>query len=251
MHSLEHGRILLQYATDTPLSEVVALTRLYKEPVLGSGASYHMLIMRNNTKMPFQTAAVAWRHYVGCKDAGPKAIAAMRAFRDRYVDKGPEFVPYGAAQSLGVFGWRRRGEQVRYVRLPVTVRPSAAVAVIATVKRPLGRPVRFTGAVMRSRVMVLTRLPRTLTTAPTNVMPGRRRTRMRKLRRLTQALAGGSENADDAEIGFSGGWAAGVPGTPGRDPPGAAGVTGAGPVAAARGTAPQQAIVASARMAQV
>ncbi len=93
MHSLEHGRILLQYATDTPLSEVVALTRLYKEPVLGSGASYHMLIMRNNTKMPFQTAAVAWRHYVGCKDAGPKAIAAMRAFRDRYVDKGPEFVP--------------------------------------------------------------------------------------------------------------------------------------------------------------
>lgn len=93
VHSLEHGRILLQYATDTPLSEVVALTRLYKEPVLDSGASYHMLIMRNNTKMPFQTAAVAWRHYVGCKDAGPKAIAAMRVFRDRYVDKGPEFIP--------------------------------------------------------------------------------------------------------------------------------------------------------------
>ncbi|HTN25692.1 MAG TPA: DUF3105 domain-containing protein [Solirubrobacteraceae bacterium] len=93
VHSLEHGRIILQYSPDQPTETVLALTKLYKEPVLDSGASYHMLIMRNNTKMPFKTAAVAWRHYVGCQDASPKAIAAMRIFRDRYVDKGPEFIP--------------------------------------------------------------------------------------------------------------------------------------------------------------
>jgi hypothetical protein len=92
VHTLEHGRILLQYATDAPAADVTALTNLYKEDVLDSGASYHMVLMRNNTKMPFQTAAVAWRHYLGCKDASPAAIAAMRLFRDRYVDKGPEFV---------------------------------------------------------------------------------------------------------------------------------------------------------------
>jgi hypothetical protein len=43
--------------------------------------------------MPFQTAAVVWQHYVGCKDASPASIVAMRKFRDRYVDKGPELIP--------------------------------------------------------------------------------------------------------------------------------------------------------------
>jgi hypothetical protein len=93
VHTLEHGRIILQYAPDAPAADVTALTNLFKQPVLDSGASYHMVLMRNNTKMPFKTAAVAWRHYVGCKDAGPAAIKAMRTFRDRFVDKGPEFIP--------------------------------------------------------------------------------------------------------------------------------------------------------------
>jgi hypothetical protein len=93
VHTLEHGRIILQYATDAPLTDVTALENLYKEPVLDSGGSYHMVLMRNNTKMPFKTAAVAWRRYLGCQDASPKAIAAMRIFRDRYVDKAPEFIP--------------------------------------------------------------------------------------------------------------------------------------------------------------
>jgi hypothetical protein len=93
VHTLEHGRILLQYKPDAPQASITALTKLYEEPVLDSDASYHMALMRNNSKMPFQTAAVAWRHYVGCKDASPAAIEAMRVFRDRFVDKGPEFQP--------------------------------------------------------------------------------------------------------------------------------------------------------------
>jgi hypothetical protein len=93
VHTLEHGRILLQYQPDADAATVAALTTVFKEPVLDSGDSYHMALMRNNTKMPFKTAAVAWRHYVGCKDASPKSLDAMRTFRDRFVDKGPEFVP--------------------------------------------------------------------------------------------------------------------------------------------------------------
>ena len=93
VHTLEHGRVLLMYKPGASQATVAALQKLYEEPVLDSGKSYHMVLMRNNTNMPFQTAAVAWRHYVGCKDASPAAIEAMRKFRDRYVDKGPEFIP--------------------------------------------------------------------------------------------------------------------------------------------------------------
>jgi hypothetical protein len=92
VHTLEHGRIILQYAPAAPPSAFAALTKLYNQPVLDSGKSYHMVLMRNNTKMPFQTAAVAWQHYIGCEDASPAAIKAMAAFRDRYVDKGPELI---------------------------------------------------------------------------------------------------------------------------------------------------------------
>jgi len=93
IHTLEHGRVILQYKPGTSTSDVSALTKLFQQPVLDSGASYHMVLMQNDSKMTFQTAAVAWRHYVGCKDASPATIKAMTVFRDRFVDKGPEFIP--------------------------------------------------------------------------------------------------------------------------------------------------------------
>lgn len=94
VHTLEHGRVVLMYKPGASPQTVGALQRLFNEPVLGSGKSYHMALMRNNTKMPFEGAAVSWQHYVACKeDIGPEQIAAMRKFRDRFVDKGPEFVP--------------------------------------------------------------------------------------------------------------------------------------------------------------
>jgi hypothetical protein len=92
VHTLEHGRIILQYVPGSPPATVTALQKLFAEPVAGSGASYHMVLMQNNTKMPFKTAAVAWRHYVGCTGATPAAIRAMRMFRDLLVDKGPELI---------------------------------------------------------------------------------------------------------------------------------------------------------------
>ena len=43
--------------------------------------------------MPYAVAAVAWTQLVGCKEFTDKSFDALRAFRDRFVDKGPEVVP--------------------------------------------------------------------------------------------------------------------------------------------------------------
>lgn len=93
VHTLEHGRIELQYKPGAPSAERAALTRLFNEGVLGSRSGYHMMLFENNTNMPFAVAGVAWTHYVGCPKYTPKVIEALRAFRDKYVDKGPEQIP--------------------------------------------------------------------------------------------------------------------------------------------------------------
>jgi hypothetical protein len=92
VHTLEHGRILFQYAKGTPALRIAQLQQLYNESALGKPA-YHSVLMRNNTNMPFAVAAVAWRHYVGCSAFTDKTIPALRAFRELYVDKAPEQIP--------------------------------------------------------------------------------------------------------------------------------------------------------------
>ncbi len=93
VHTLEHGRILLQYREGVDASVVTQLEKLFNEDVKGSGGAYHSVLMRNNSDMPFEVAAVAWRHYMACKDFTPKAIEALRVFREQLVDEGPEKVP--------------------------------------------------------------------------------------------------------------------------------------------------------------
>jgi hypothetical protein len=93
VHTLEHGRILFQYRPGTDTATVAQLEKLFNEDVDGSGGAYHSVLMRNNTKMPFQVAAVAWRHYMACREVTPGAISAMRTFREELVDKAPERVP--------------------------------------------------------------------------------------------------------------------------------------------------------------
>lgn len=93
VHTLEHGRILFQYSPGTDEKVVAQLNALYDEDVKGSGGAYHSVLMQNNTKMPFAVAAVAWRHYIGCKTFTPAAIDAFRDFRTALVDKAPELVP--------------------------------------------------------------------------------------------------------------------------------------------------------------
>ncbi|MBA3327798.1 MAG: DUF3105 domain-containing protein [Solirubrobacterales bacterium] len=93
VHTLEHGRILLQYKPGTPQPRVRQLRTLFNEPVAGGPEGYHLVLMQNDTDMPFQVAAVAWTRYVGCKEFTDRTFDALRAFRDLYVDKAPEQVP--------------------------------------------------------------------------------------------------------------------------------------------------------------
>jgi hypothetical protein len=93
VHTLEHGRILYQYRPGIEKPVVTQLEQLFNEDVAGSGGGYHSVLMRNNSKMPFQVAAVAWRHYMACREFTPQTITALRTFRDELIDKGPETVP--------------------------------------------------------------------------------------------------------------------------------------------------------------
>jgi hypothetical protein len=93
VHTLEHGRILFQYRPGSDKAVVTKLEQLFNEDVADSGGAYHSVLMRNNTKMPFQVAAVAWRHYMACRELTPQAIAALRTFREELVDTAPEKVP--------------------------------------------------------------------------------------------------------------------------------------------------------------
>jgi hypothetical protein len=93
IHTLEHGRILFQYRPGVDKSVVAQLDRLFNEDVKGSGGAYHSVLMRNNSQMPFEVAAVGWRHYMACREFTPKSIEALRVFRTEVVDTAPEKVP--------------------------------------------------------------------------------------------------------------------------------------------------------------
>jgi hypothetical protein len=92
VHTLEHGRIELQYAPTAPQAVRDQLNTLYNEKNKGV-EHYHMLLFQNNTNMPYEVAATAWTNLIGCKTVNDKTWDALRAFRDRFTDKGPELIP--------------------------------------------------------------------------------------------------------------------------------------------------------------
>lgn len=87
VHSLEHGRIELQYRPGAPAAVSAALRAVYTE------SPHHVLLFPNNTGMPFLVAATAWKHRLGCARFNARVPAALRSFRDAYRDHGPEAVP--------------------------------------------------------------------------------------------------------------------------------------------------------------
>jgi hypothetical protein len=87
VHSLEHGRIELQYRPDSPPAVRTALRRVYDE------FTHHLLLFPNNTGMAYEVAATAWKHRLGCTHFNPRVPEALRRFRDAYRDRGPEQVP--------------------------------------------------------------------------------------------------------------------------------------------------------------
>jgi hypothetical protein len=88
VHTLEHGRIEFQYAPGTSTQIIGQMRTLFAEQ-----GSYHDLLFENNTNMPYEVAATAWTHLIGCKRASPQMWDALRAFRLRYTDQAPEQIP--------------------------------------------------------------------------------------------------------------------------------------------------------------
>jgi hypothetical protein len=89
VHPLEHGRIEVQYKPGTPSATVSQLEALLAEQSDG----YHMLMFENTTDMRYAVAATAWTHLLGCPTMNDKVFDAIRSFRARFIDKGPEQVP--------------------------------------------------------------------------------------------------------------------------------------------------------------
>lgn len=97
VHSLEHGRIIIQYKPGLAKRRIDELETLFAESSktdfgLDSINGGFTLLMANNTKMPYDVAATAWGHMLACPKFNDKVFDAIRAFRQRYVLQGPEKV---------------------------------------------------------------------------------------------------------------------------------------------------------------
>ena len=87
VHSLEHGRVEVQYAPDLPARDQLALKGVFDESPPG-------MLLFPNPEMPYEVAATAWTQLIGCdRYDGAATLDAIRDFRDAYRGQGPEDVP--------------------------------------------------------------------------------------------------------------------------------------------------------------
>lgn len=86
VHALEHGRVVIWYRRGLEAEQVARLERLFDE------SPHHVLLVENRTDMPCDVAATAWSQGILCRRLDDAGLDAIRAFRDRYVDQGPERV---------------------------------------------------------------------------------------------------------------------------------------------------------------
>jgi hypothetical protein len=74
VHSLEHGRMEIQYAPDLPEDEQLVLKGVYD-------TMYGATLMFPNTKMPYAVAATTWTNLLGCPEyKGDITLDAIRDF---------------------------------------------------------------------------------------------------------------------------------------------------------------------------
>jgi len=91
VHTLEHGRVLIWVRPDASDELLAQFKALYEED------PYHVIMLPHaKLKQPF--AATAWvgqdtGHTLRCKEVTDATWDAIRAFKSKYRDKGPEFVP--------------------------------------------------------------------------------------------------------------------------------------------------------------
>ena len=91
VHSLEHGRVIVWLRPDLPADQRAQFKALYDED------PYHVIMVpREELKQPF--AVSAWvgnttGHILRCGEVNENSWDAIRAFKEKYRDQAPEFVP--------------------------------------------------------------------------------------------------------------------------------------------------------------
>ncbi|MDQ3726061.1 MAG: DUF3105 domain-containing protein [Actinomycetota bacterium] len=74
VHSLEHGRMAIQYKSSLPEKEQLELKGLYD-------TMYGASLLYPNDKMPYEVAATTWTNLIGCREyKGAITLDAIRAF---------------------------------------------------------------------------------------------------------------------------------------------------------------------------
>jgi hypothetical protein len=87
VHSLEHGRVEIQYSPKLSEDDQLALKGVFDESPAG-------MLLFPNPDMPYAVATTAWTQLMGCKHYNERVVDAIRAFRDTYRGRGPEPVPF-------------------------------------------------------------------------------------------------------------------------------------------------------------
>src|SRR5690606_26459831 len=84
VHSLEHGRIAIQYDPGLPERSQLELRGLYE-------TVYSAALLFPNPDMSWRVAATAWRNLLGCDEyRGRATLQAIRAFGAAHQGNGPE-----------------------------------------------------------------------------------------------------------------------------------------------------------------
>jgi hypothetical protein len=86
VHSLEHGRMEIQYSPDLSESAQLELVGLYD-------TMYGATLLFPNDNMPYEVAATTWTNLIGCNEyKGAITLDAIRDFGKATWGKGPEAV---------------------------------------------------------------------------------------------------------------------------------------------------------------
>jgi Protein of unknown function (DUF3105) len=84
VHSMEHGRVLIQYSPDLHERDQLEIKGVFEESPQG-------VLMFPNPDMPYDVAITAWTQLAGCETYdGAATLDVLRVFRDTYRGGGPE-----------------------------------------------------------------------------------------------------------------------------------------------------------------
>lgn len=86
VHSLEHGRVEIQYSPELPEADQLLLKGVFDEDFKG-------MLLFPNPDMAYAVAVTAWTNLAGCESFDESVLDVVRDFRDEFRGKGPERIP--------------------------------------------------------------------------------------------------------------------------------------------------------------